>query len=174
MRRRRIQLVAAVAVVSIASVVATTAVAGDGDDDAEARLTGLEEVPVISTEGTGKFKAEIRSDRIDYKLSYRDLEGGGVLAAHIHLGQRTANGGVAAFLCGGGGKDPCPPSPATVRGTIRPADVIGPTNQGLPAGGFDELVDRIEDGVTYANVHTSQFPGGEIRGQINGDEDDDD
>jgi hypothetical protein len=173
MRQRRIYLAAAVAIVAIASVVATAAVAGD-DGDADARLSGLEEVPVISTEGTGKFKAEIHSDRIDYKLSYRDLEGGGVLFAHIHLGQRTANGGVAAFLCGGGGKDPCPPSPATVRGTIRPADVIGPTNQGIPAGAFDELVDRIEDGVTYANVHTSQFPGGEIRGQINDDRDDDD
>jgi hypothetical protein len=173
MRQRRMYLAAAVAIVSIVSVVATAAVAGDGGD-ATARLSGFEEVPVISTEGTGKFKAEIRSDRIDYKLSYRDLEGGGVLFAHIHLGQRTANGGVAAFLCGGGGKDPCPPSPATVRGTITPADVVGPTSQGIPAGGFDELVDRIEDGVTYANVHTSQFQGGEIRGQINGDEDDDD
>jgi CHRD domain len=169
MRQRRIQLVAAVAVVSIATVVATTAVAGNGNDDAEARLSGLEEVPVISTEGSGKFKAKIRSDRIEYTLSYRDLEGGGVLAAHIHLGQRTANGGIAAFLCGGGGKDPCPPSPATVRGTIVPADVIGPTNQGIPAGGFDELVDRIGDGVTYANVHTMQFTGGEVRGQIDGD-----
>jgi CHRD domain len=173
MRQRRMYLAAAVAIVSIVSVVATAAVAGDGGD-ATARLSGFEEVPVISTEGTGKFKAEIRSDRIDYKLSYRDLEGGGVLFAHIHLGQRTANGGVAAFLCGGGGKDPCPPSPATVRGTITPADVVGPTSQGIPAGGFDELVERIEDGVTYANVHTSQFTGGEIRGQINGDEDDDD
>jgi hypothetical protein len=173
MRQRRIQLVGAVAVVSIASVVATTAVAGDGGD-ADTRLSGFEEVPVISTEGTGKFKAKIRSDRIDYTLSYRDLEGGGVLFAHIHLGQRTANGGVAAFLCGGGGKEPCPPSPGTVRDTITPADVVGPTGQGIPAGGFDELVDRIEDGVTYANVHTSQFQGGEIRGQIDGDGDDDD
>jgi hypothetical protein len=173
MRQRRIYLAAAVGIVSVVSVVATAAVAGDGGD-ADARLSGFEEVPVISTEGTGKFKADIRSDRIDYKLSYRDLEGGGVLFAHIHLGQRTANGGVAAFLCGGGGKDPCPPSPATVRGTIRPADVVGPTAQGIPAGGFDELVDRIEDGVTYANVHTSQFQGGEIRGQINDDRDDDD
>jgi CHRD domain len=172
MRQRRMYLAAAVGIVAVVSVVATAAVAGDGGD-ADARLSGFEEVPVISTDGSGKFKAKIRSDRIDYTLSYRDLEGGGVLAAHIHLGQRTANGGIAAFLCGGGGKDPCPPSPATVRGTIVPADVIGPTNQGIPAGGFDELVDRIEDGFTYANVHTMQFTGGEVRGQIDGDGDDD-
>src|ERR687896_2374582 len=165
MRQRRIYLAAAVAVVSIASVVATAAVAGD-DGDADARLSGFEEVPVISTEGTGKFKAEIHSDRIDYKLSYRDLEGGGVLFAHIHLGQRTANGGVAAFLCGGGDKPPCPPTSGTVEGTIDPADVIGPASQGIAPGEFDELVRAIEAGATYANVHTQAWPGGEIRGQI--------
>jgi hypothetical protein len=172
MRQRRIQLAAGIAVIAIVSVVAATAVAGGGGD-AKAKLHGFEEVPVISTEGTGKFKADIDSDEIDYTLSYRDLEGGNLLFAHIHLGQFTANGGVAAFLCGGGGKPPCPPAPATVSGTITAADVVGPGNQGIPAGGFDELVDAIEDGFTYANVHTTQFSGGEIRGQINHDDDDD-
>ena len=31
---------------------------------------------------------------------------------------------------------------------------------------FDELVALLRDGVTYANVHSSKFPGGEIHGQI--------
>lgn len=31
------------------------------------------------------------------------------------------------------------------------------------------LVDAIEAGVTYANVHTSKYPMGEIRGQISDD-----
>jgi hypothetical protein len=172
MRQRRIQLAAVVAVIAIASVVATTALAGDGGE-ADAKLIGWEEVPVISTEGNGKFKARISSDEIEYTLRYRDLEGGNVLFAHIHLGQFTANGAVSAFLCGGGGKPACPPAPATVTGTITAANVVGPVSQGIPAGGFDELVDAIEAGFTYANVHTTQFPGGEIRGQIEGDEDDD-
>jgi hypothetical protein len=38
--------------------------------------------------------------------------------------------------------------------------------QGLEPGEFDELVDAIRAGVTYVNVHTTKFPGGEIRGQI--------
>jgi len=37
------------------------------------------------------------------------------------------------------------------------------------AGEFDEFIAAMRAGVTYANVHTSQFPGGEIRGQIEED-----
>jgi len=57
-----------------------------------------------------------------------------------------------------------------VTGTITPADVIGPASQGIGAGQFDKLVDAIRAGVTYVNVHTPSFPAGEIRGQINNDD----
>ena len=38
--------------------------------------------------------------------------------------------------------------------------------QGIAAGEFDELVDAIRAGVTYANVHTATFQTGEIRAQL--------
>jgi CHRD domain len=57
-------------------------------------------------------------------------------------------------------------TPATIHGTIRPADVVRPAGQGLAAGEFDELVSAIFAGVTYANVHSATFPGGEIRAQL--------
>jgi CHRD domain len=164
MRQRRIQLAAVVAIAAIVSVVATTAFAGNGKN-AKAKLKGFEEVPAVSTTGNGKFKAKIRSTEIEYTLSYADLEGGAVSAAHIHLGQRAVNGGISAFLCGGGDKPPCPPS-GTVTGVIDSADVIGPTSQGIDPGEFDELVRAMRAGMTYANVHTTRFGGGEIRGQI--------
>jgi CHRD domain len=172
MRQRRIQLAAAVAVVAIASVVATTAVAGGGQN-AKAKLSGFEEVPAVLSDGSGKFKAEISrtEQRIDYTLSYEGLEGGGVLAAHIHIGQRLANGGITAFLCGGGGKPPCPPS-GTVTGTITPANVMPVATQGVLT--FDDLVEAIREDITYVNVHTMRSPGGEIRGQIGGGDGDDD
>ena len=174
MRQRRIQLAAGVAVIAIVSVVATTALAGDGKE-VSAKLIGYEEVPSVSTVASGKFKAKINRSvqRIDYRLSFEDLEANS-LFAHIHLGQRTANGGVSVFLCGGGDKPPCPATSGTVEGTIDPADVIGPANQGIAPGEFDELVRAIRAGVTYANVHSTKFPGGEIRGQIDGGDGDDD
>jgi hypothetical protein len=50
-----------------------------------------------------------------------------------------------------------------ISGTITAADVIGPTAQGVEAGAFDELVQAIRAGATYVNVHSTLFPGGEVR-----------
>ena len=136
-------------------------------------LEGAPGGPVSSAAG-GSFEATIAdaSSEIGSTLTYANLEAP-VLFAHIHFGQRGVNGGVAAFLCGGGGQPACPQS-GTVTGTVVPADVIGPAGQGIAAGEFDELVAAIRAGRTYANVHSSKFPSGEIRGQINDDNQRDD
>ena len=134
-------------------------------------------MPAISTTGNGTFKARIdrNGQEISYRLTYADLEGD-VLQAHIHLGQRAVNGGISVFLCSNlpnppAGTPACPPSPATVEGTLEPADVIGPEGQGIEPGAFGELVDAIKAGVTYANVHSTKWPGGEIRAQLGSDDD---
>jgi hypothetical protein len=46
------------------------------------------------------------------------------------------------------------------------SSILGPAGQGLSAGEFDELVAAMRRGVTYVNVHSSTWPGGEIRGQL--------
>jgi hypothetical protein len=174
MRKRRLfsALIFAVPVV----LAGTFAVAGDsGKSQFKAdTLTGYQEaasVP-ISTTGTGSFEASLNSDgdEITYTLTYSDLEGvanGGVVTqAHIHFGQRAINGGVIAFLCGGP-KPACPASPATVTGTIAAADILGPTTQGIEPGSFAEAVRALRAGMVYANVHTTRWPSGEVRGQVN-------
>jgi hypothetical protein len=178
MRQKRIQLAAAVAVVAIASV-ATVAVAGGGKQIRE-KLTGEEEVAVVLTDAEGKFKATIHSDRVDYELQYEDLEGA-ITQAHIHIGQRLANGGIAVFLCGTAsnpgpaGTPPCPASPGTVTDSFTAADMVNTAAaQGIAAGEFDEFVDAIRDGFTYVNVHTAVSPAGQVRGQLDGDRDRDD
>jgi CHRD domain len=178
MRQRRIQLAVAVAVIAIASVT-TVAVAGGGKEIRE-KLTGDEEVPVILTGADGKFKATISSDRVDYELRYEDLEGT-ITQAHIHIGQRLANGGIAVFLCGTAsnpgpaGTPVCPASPGTVRDSFTAEDMVNTAaGQGIAAGEFDEFVDAIRDGFTYVNVHSTLAPGGEVRGQIDDGGDDDD
>jgi len=145
------------------------------DETLQAEMSGFQEVPAISTTGSGEFRAKISNDEtsIEFELSYSDLEGitlpaTAPLFAHIHLGQRGVNGGVSIFLCGGGGKPACPPPPAMVTGTLDASGVIGPVGQGIAAGEFAELLHAIRSGVTYANVHTTRWPGGEIRGQIKG------
>jgi CHRD domain len=173
----RVKLAIGVAVVAALAAAGTVAVAGGGDSIRE-RLTGYEEDPlVLSTTGNGMFKAHVneRQQTIDYQLRYADLEGA-VQQAHIHFGGPRQSGGISVFLCtnlnnGPAGTQLCPPAPGTVTGTIRPADVIGPAGQGIAAGEFTELVDAIRHGVTYVNVHSSKYTGGEIRAQLEEDDD---
>jgi hypothetical protein len=55
-----------------------------------------------------------------------------------------------------------------VRGTFRRADIIQQApERGIEPGAWEEFIAAIKVGHTYANVHSTRFPGGEIRGQIN-------
>ena len=150
------------------------ALADGGSKHARGKLIGYQEVPAVSSRGSGEFEARIvDNSRIEYTLSYRDLEAA-VLQSHIHFGQRSVNGGISVFLCsnlgnGPAGTQPCPAPPATITGTLVPANVIGPAAQGISAGEFGELLAAIRAGKAYANVHSSLFPGGEIRAQLGGD-----
>jgi CHRD domain len=136
-----------------------------------APLTGLEEVPVVSTAAVGYFIALTSGDSIPYTLFYTQLQGT-VTQAHIHVGQSGANGGISFFLCQTANLDPTglsPPCPqeGTVQGTITAANVIGPTGaQQVSAGDFASVLSAIRAGAAYANVHTNLSPGGEIRGQV--------
>jgi hypothetical protein len=53
-----------------------------------------------------------------------------------------------------------------VTGTLSAANVITQTAQGIAGGEFPEVINAMKAQVSYANVHSVQFPGGEIRGQI--------
>jgi hypothetical protein len=160
-------------VVMLAALAAGSyAIAGAGSNSFDEALDSYQEPPSISSVGTGTFTAQLAAGlpAISYRLSYSGLEGN-VLQSHIHLGQTAVNGGISVFLCTNLGNGPpgtqaCPPSPATVTGTITPANVIGPAGQGIAAGEFAELVRAMRAGVTYVNVHSDKFPGGEIRAQL--------
>lgn len=177
--RGKLLAVASAMIATLAlGTVGSAAVAGNADlnggrDVERVQLSGYNEDPlVLSTTGTGQFRAVIndRALQITYRLSYSGLEGS-VTQAHIHIGGASQSGGISVFICtnnanGPAGTQLCPAAPATVTGTIRPADVIGPVGQGITAGQFGELVAAIRAGVAYVNVHSSLYPGGEIRGQL--------
>jgi hypothetical protein len=169
---------------------------GNREDDFAARLSGYQEVHfvggggafdpgapaalrgAISTKARGSFKAEIndRMGVIDYELTFEGLESD-VTQAHIHFGQRFTVGGIVVWLCQTAGT-PAPatvaaltpqcggPRSNTVTGTITAVQVLPQVAQGIEAGAFEELVDAIRNGAAYANVHSTVFTPGEIRGHI--------
>jgi CHRD domain len=138
-----------------------------------ALLSGYQEVPTLSTKGHASFEARISNDesQVDWQLSYADTESA-VQQAHIHFSAPAMNGPIVVFLCTNLGNGPagtqlCTAAPATISGTFTSGDVLGnAAAMGLAAGELDELIAAIRAGATYANVHTTLRPGGEVRGQI--------
>jgi hypothetical protein len=183
MLRRMLPLIA---VPGLALIAVNTVTAGDDhnrhDNRVFAELKPTEEVPALSSPGArGRFKATIDAENqtISYELSYEGLEAP-ALQAHIHIGQRKVNGGISVFLCGNPPTVPaptvpqppaCPPAPATVTGVLTAANIIGPVAQGIEPTSdsmneFDELVALLRKELAYVNVHSTRFPGGEVRGQV--------
>jgi hypothetical protein len=142
------------------------------DNMPKASLTGFQEVPALSTSGTGSCKVKINSDEtvIEAQVSYSDLEGP-VTQAHVHFGQKSVSGGVSFFFCSNlpsppTGTPPCPSPSGTVTRTIIAADIVGPAPQGIFRGELTEVIDAIRAGMAYCNVHSTRYPDGEIRGQL--------
>jgi hypothetical protein len=154
-------------------------------EDIHARLIGFQEVPSVNTVATGEFRATIAHDEgsIDYELTFRGLQAP-VTQSHIHVAQRSVNGSIVIWLCQTTlAAAPAPvaaltqtcPQSGTITGTITAANVIAGsmTPQQLTAGDLADVIRAIRGHVAYANVHTTVSPGGEIRGQIRVERDDD-
>jgi hypothetical protein len=175
---------------AILAAVAAPLVASDQDkDDARVvrtHLVGYNETPLtINTAARGAFRAIISEDgtAIHYQLTWHDLSSN-VLQSHIHFGRPAITGGIVLFLCtnltppvGPPTPQACPTTnPATISGTLTAADVIASTNgQGIDSGaaGFAEILKAIREGAAYVNVHTANHTGGEIRGRLGPDRDED-
>jgi CHRD domain len=141
----------------------------------EAKLTGFEEVPALLSTGVGEFTAEVDPTRtsITFTLTYSGLLADAT-QSHIHFGQRRVNGGIMVFFCTNLATPPvgvpvppnCPLREGTVTGTLRAADVVGPLGQGIAPLSLENVIDAIQSGHIYANVHSTRWPGGELRGQV--------
>jgi hypothetical protein len=163
-----------VAVVAVILMVAGSALAADTFG---ARLRGAEETPVpISTPGQGFFLGSLNSAEtsMDYTLVYFGL-GSAPLQSHIHFGPPAISGGIVLFLCTNLAPPAAVPTPPScpnnvglnfVNGTLTAANVIAVAGQNIGAGAFADVVDAMKNNLAYVNVHTSVFPGGEIRGIV--------
>ncbi len=133
-----------------------------------AHLAGENEVPPVDTEAQGQAKVRegAGGTELDFKLNVANIEN--VTQSHIHCGASGVNGPVVVFLFGfiSGGVTV---NGILAQGTIDASDVIPrPDSAACPGGvaDLDDLRAKIASGDAYVNVHTVQFPGGEVRGQL--------
>lgn len=137
----------------------------------KATLTGVQEVPSVLTPGTGEFTATVdpTGTSMTFTLTYSDLQADAT-QSHIHFGQPGANGGIMVWFCSNltppASPRRCPLRSGTVEGTVTFADVVGPFGQGIDPADFGDVISAIQTGRTYANVHSTRSPGGEIRGLV--------
>ena len=136
----------------------------------EARLNGFQETPSVSTTGFGNFEAELvnadeaplrvhttRGSRAEHRSSRTCTSASGASPA----ASRSSSAAAARS------RPSVPGRRGHVEGDITPADVVGPNGQGIEPGSFGEIIRAMQAGQSYANIHTTRWPGGEIRGQIN-------
>ena len=154
------------------------------------RLSTFNEVPPKANGASGTFRARLSEDgtTLSWTFTWSGLSGP-PLFAHIHFGLKGANYPVMTFFCGGPKGNPdipqkpdCPQTTSgSITGTTTAADIIAlntagaTTDQALDQHDFAGFLRALAAGSAYANMHTTRFPGGEIRGQIaahRGDEDD--
>ena len=164
-------------------------------EEFSARLSGFQELGALNaetgailTDGTGTLQLDLdkksQPPMATYTLTFSNLSAA-VTQAHIHFGKVHVPGGIFVWLCQTAAKPAptavagttpfCPTAGGTVSGTITSASIIAPatsppTSQGITANDFDALTDALNSDTAYVNVHTVNFPGGEIRGQIRGDD----
>lgn len=130
-------------------------------------LTGDAERPTPNdSKGQGQAIFQVSEDgsSIHYKLIVANIQN--VTQAHIHCcANAEGTAGVVAWLYPSG--PPAQLIPGRSQGILGEGVITQASLVGSLAGQpLSALLDAINNGLAYVNVHTSQFPPGEIRGQI--------
>jgi hypothetical protein len=138
---------------ALAAGLVATALVGCGQlrpankiDIYEAVLSGSQEVPPATTPGTGNAELMLNTNTntLKWKVTYSGLTGAAT-GAHIHGPAPVgANAGIVVPFSGNLNAQP-------ITGE---AQITAEQAGALAAGQW------------YVNIHTAQFPGGEIRGQL--------
>lgn len=135
----------------------------EGGDEFVAGLVGSQEVPPVTTAGAAGAEFVLNPNgTISYELrAVGPIQN--ATASHIHLGARAQNGPVVAFLFESSTPTNFQAGDLISSGTLSDSNVIA--RPGFTPS-ISNLVQRMRQGRTYANLHTTAHPGGEIRGQI--------
>jgi hypothetical protein len=164
-KRSRTQLLALSLMLVAVLLFATTVFAGD-NRNYTASLKGRNEVPAVDTNAQGQAIFHLSKDgaELSYKLIVANIDN--VTQAHIHCGAPGVNGPVVAFLFGFVAEG-VTTNGVLAEGTIT-AVIPRPDSPACPGGvaDFDDLLEKLNSGGAYVNVHTLEWPGGEIRGPV--------
>lgn len=126
--------------------------------------------------GNAIFHLSADGSSLSYKLIVANIEN--VFMAHIHRGPIGSNGGVVVWLYPSTTPGAGPTGAGRVNGVIAEGTITAENLTGSLAGEpLSALVELLRTGGAYVNVHTSDgvdpantgpgdYPGGEVRGQI--------
>jgi hypothetical protein len=130
-------------------------------------LNGDQETPPVDTKAQGQaiFHLSKDGETLHYKLIVANIEN--VTQAHLHriTDPASTTGGVVVWLYPSAPPAQLIPGRSNgplAEGEITDADLVG----SLAGATLADLIDAINDGIIYVNVHTSENPGGEVRGDI--------
>ena len=136
-----------------------------GEDQFLTHASGGEEVPANDSRAQGQAMFRLSEDgsTLSYRLIVANIEN--VTQSHIHLAPRGQNGGVVVWLYPSA--PPLQLIPGRSQGVLAEGDITSANFVGALAGqDMSALIDAIQAGRAYVNVHTSQIQPGEIRGQL--------
>jgi hypothetical protein len=176
---RKPHVIGVVLAVSVAGAAAAAAFAAF-NGNVGTHLKGRYEVPLRNTDAQGEaiFRVSDDGSSVDYKLIASNIDN--AFMAHIHMGPPTGTGPIVVWLYPSTAPAPGPfgsgrHDGVLAEGTFTAANLVGP----LAGHPLSDLLAAIEAGNAYVNVHTNDgvapadtgpgdFPGGEIRGQLDG------
>lgn len=140
-----------------------TACDSDPQEKYVAELRGSNEVPGNTSTATGRVVLLVSRDAsyAEYSVEVNGLSGG-IQGGHFHRGAAGTNGSVVlSFFFNSVGQPANGVNPGTTDLEINKA--IGRT---VNKTQLDAILADLRAGNIYANVHTPNFPGGEVRGQM--------
>lgn len=117
--------------------------------------------PASNSSGTGSATVVVTGANGSYTVTVNGLTGAPT-NAHIHgPANTTVSAGVLVPLT----FNTVTGTSGTMSGSFTAASISG--QGGQPPISLDSLMVLMRAGLTYVNVHTAQYPGGEVRGQLN-------
>ena len=133
-----------------------------------ADLNGDQELPPVNTNAAGLANVTGDNQSLAYRLALSNMTN--ATAAHIHMGAEDENGKVVVTLYKS--ESPSGIEIESLAGNITADKLQGPLSDAT----LDELIGTMDNGTAYVNVHSVDFPNGEIRGVLSlqdGDEEED-